>query len=100
MSLISQNLIGLLCAGLENGADKAEYQENLPYLFCPGNDGFMSCIKSIMGFDLSIFSDIYFTILKKHDKIYQLYNMFLDQLSRLGLDNKTHIVLLDTQTQS
>lgn len=79
-------------------ADKSEYDLVMPYVFSIGRDGIMLCVKSILGLNFSIFDRIYFTVLKKHDILYSLKEMFLIQFKRLNLGNKAEVVVLDEPT--
>ena len=78
-------------------ADNIEYEKKLPYLFGLSKDGIIICIKSILGLDLSMFSKIYFTILKKHDDKFFVADSLNMQLKRLGI-NTAKVVILDDTT--
>ncbi len=80
-------------------ADKEIYSDNLPYLFSLDEDGIMLCVKSILGLNLSIFDNIYFTILKKHNRKFYLKDMFRIQFERLKLNNAS-IFILNEPTKS
>lgn len=78
-------------------ADKSKYREMIPHIFTPDKEGVMICVKSILGLNLEIFDNIYFTILRKHADRYDV-DVLLDlQLRRLGLD-KAKIVILEEPT--
>lgn len=81
-------------------ADKAEYEDKMPYLFNLSDDGIMLCIKAIMGLKLSNFSNIYFTILNKHNELYLLEDLFKLQFKRIGIENKAHVVVLKDSTKN
>lgn len=78
-------------------ADKKEYRNTLPYVFALGEDGIIICIKSILGLPLNKFSQIYFTILKKHDDTFFVADSLRMQCRRLGIDN-VEIVILEEST--
>lgn len=81
-------------------ADKKEYEGKLPYVFSMLDDGIMVCVKSILGLNLEIFDHIYYTILKKHDEEFSLRELLEIQFRRLGLQEKTSIVVLERPTSS
>lgn len=81
-------------------ADKAEYEDKMPYLFNLGDDGIMLCIKSILGLNLDNFSNIYFTLLNKHNKLYLLDDLFRLQFKRIGIEDKAHVVILNESTKN
>ena len=72
----------------------------MPYLFGLDSNGLMYCVKSIVGLPLEFFSDIYFTILHKHNLRYRLVEMMQIQFDRLGISHKTHIYELEKSTSS
>ncbi len=78
-------------------ADKPEYAGCMPYMFAPDKDGTMLCVKSIMGLNLEVFDNIYFTILRKHAEAYDIDKLLELQFKRSGL-GKARIVILDTPT--
>lgn len=80
-------------------ADKSAYDTEMPFVFGLSKDGIMFCIKAILGFQLSKFNEIYFTILKKHDELYSLADLFKLQFKRLHLNN-AKVVLLEEPTSS
>ena len=79
-------------------ADKAEYNEGLPYVFGLDGDGVIICLKSILGLDVNQFDNIYFTVLKKHDDKFFVGDNLRLQFKRLGLSN-AKVVVLDNPTQ-
>lgn len=80
-------------------ADKTAYNYEMPFVFGLSKDGIMFCIKAILGLQLSKFDDIYFTILKKHDELYCLTDLFKLQFKRLHLSN-AKVVVLEEPTNS
>ena len=80
-------------------ADKAVYDAEMPFVFGLSKDGIMFCIKAILGLQLSKFNNIYFTILKKHDELYCLTDLFNIQFKRLQLNN-AKVVVLEEPTRS
>lgn len=80
-------------------ADKAVYDAEMPFVFGLSKDGIMFCIKAILGLQLSKFNNIYFTILKKHDELYCLTDLFNIQFKRLQLNN-AKVVVLEEPTSS
>lgn len=74
-------------------ADKAEYSNNLPYIFGLSEDGIILCLKSILGLNLEKFDHIYFTILKKHDEKFFVAESLNLQFRRLGISNAKVVVL-------
>lgn len=66
-------------------ADKPEYEHTMPYVFNFFNDGILLCIKAIQGLDLLKFAHIYFVILEKTDKKYNLSELLRMQFRNLGL---------------
>ena len=78
-------------------ADKPQFQNQLPRIFAPDEEGVMICVKSILGLNLDEFDHIYFTILRSHAERYDIDVLLGLQLRRLGLD-KAKIVILDHPT--
>ena len=81
-------------------ADKPLYANEMPYVFRLANDGIMQCIKSVLGLNLEVFDNIYFTILDKHDKQYCLSDLFCLQFKRLKMSNAKIVVLKETRSQA
>lgn len=81
-------------------ADTDKVSEEMPYLFGLDDKGWMYCVKSITGLPLDAFSNIYFTILHKHNRYYRLEEMMQIQFDRLGIADKTHIFELKEPTTS
>lgn len=79
-------------------ADKAEYRDKLPYIFGADKDGYLICVKSILGLNLSQFDDIFFAVLKKHDDKFSVANSLNLQFERLGLHN-AHVTILECPTR-
>lgn len=79
-------------------ADKEEYHSEMPYVFSLNRKGISLCINAILGLDLKAFSNIYFTILKSHDKLYNIKEMLELQLRRLQINAK--VVVLEKPTRS
>ena len=73
--------------------------DSLPYVFNLNEKGIMLCVDAIMGLNIDIFDDIYFTILRKHVDKFSIDEMLKLQFRRFGLEN-VHIVVLDTPTIS
>lgn len=80
-------------------ADKPAYEHEMPYVFGLASDGIMICVKAILGLNLDVFDNIYFTILKKHDDLYSLSDLFKLQFKRLKLSN-AKVVVLEEPTSS
>ena len=80
-------------------ADKPAYEHEMPYVFGLASDGIMICIKAILGLNLEKFDNIYFTILKKHDELYSISDLFNLQFKRLKL-GKAKVVILKESTAS
>lgn len=68
-------------------ADKPEYEHTMPYVFNFSDDGILLCIKAIQGLALSKFEHIYFVILEKTDKKYNLLELLQMQFRNLGLQS-------------
>lgn len=81
-------------------ADTDKMGTEMPYLFGLDSNGLMYCVKSIMGLPLEAFSDIYFTILHKHNLRYKLLEMMQIQFERLGIAHKIHVYELWESTSS
>lgn len=81
-------------------ADKSEYEDKMPYIFNLGDDGIMLCIKAILGLNLNSFSNIYFTVLNKHNKLYLLEDLFKLQFKRIGIESKAKVVVLNESTKN
>lgn len=75
------------------GVDKEEYKNRMPYIFNLAPDGISFCIKSILGLGLDRFTNIYFTILKTHDKQYSLSLILRLQFRKMGWKNAKIVVL-------
>ena len=80
-------------------ANKKEYKKQIPEEFLFTQEGLMRCVRAIMGIDLTIFSHIYFTILRKHSERYFLKELLETQFKRLGLE-KAMVVELEHHTYS
>lgn len=80
-------------------ADKPEYERTMPYVFNFADDGVLLCIKSIQGLELSKFEHIYFVVLEKTDKKYNLTELLQMQFRNLGLD-KAEVLSLKQPTNS
>lgn len=78
--------------------DKPEYRNILPEPFRLNQNGIMFCIQAILGLDTKKFNNIYFVILKAHDSIFHLEELFSIQFKRLGLN--ASVVKLDNPTKS
>lgn len=78
-------------------ADKAEYSNTLPYIFGIDKDGIIICVKGILGLDLELFENIYFTVLRKHDERFLIVESLNMQFKRLGISN-AKVVVLDSPT--
>lgn len=83
------------------GADQTGYEYTMPYIFNFSPEGISLCIKSILGLNLSVFDNIYFTILERSDKKYNLSELLCLQFNKLGLSNARVVVLNDpTRSQA
>ena len=80
-------------------ADTPVSQQEMPRVFRLGPDGIMMCVKAITGLNLTQFSSIYFTILRKHEELYCLSELFQLQFRRLGISH-ARVVVLDEPTTS
>lgn len=80
-------------------ADCENYKQQIPHVFQMAADGSFLCIKAIQGLDLSLFDQVYFTILKKLDEQYSLKEMLQLQFQIKGLKN-AEVVVLDEPTSS
>jgi len=56
--------------------------------------------ESILGLNLDFFDNIYFICLQEHEDKYQFMKGFVTELDKLGLRDKSNIVLLPEQTSS
>ncbi len=81
-------------------ADYSGNENKFPYLFNLDDDGLMFCVKAICGLNLSFFDKIYFTILAKYDKRFYLSEMLNVQFKRIGIIDKSEIVVLDNPTKN
>lgn len=80
-------------------ADNDQDPDCMPYVFGLDEKGVMLCVKSIMGLNLNVFDNIYFTILKKHAELFNVEMMLALQFERLGIRN-IDIVVLDEPSSS
>ena len=80
-------------------AHKEIYNRQLPEIFKLNDKGLFLCIEAILGLDLSIFSAIYFTILRQHDEQYSIGAMLKMQLNRLKINN-FKIIIIEKPTSS
>lgn len=80
-------------------ADQPSYEKEMPYVFALNKTGIMHCVNSILGLNLAVFDHIYFAILAKHEKMYQLKDLFNLQFKRLGL-NHARVTILKNNTES
>lgn len=74
-------------------ADKPEDENRMPSVFVMDKDGVMLCIRAVLGLNLEIFDNIYFTILKKHVEAFDIDSLLKLQLKRLGLNNAEILIL-------
>lgn len=74
-------------------ADKPEYNKEYPHIFNFTPDGTLSCLKTITGLDLHRFSNIYITILKKHDEQFAIKRLLDLQIQRMNLHHAEVVVL-------
>lgn len=79
-------------------ADRSEYEQSMPYVFHFSEDGVSLCIKATLGLDLSKFEKIYFVILEKLDRRYNLSGLLNMQLANLGLAAKAEVLSLSRPT--
>ncbi len=80
-------------------ADKPEYESHIPFVFRMDDSGTMYCLKAILGLELSMFDNIYITILQKHAIQYGVAGMLQLQIGRLQLKN-VHICILENPTRN
>lgn len=80
-------------------ANKKIYESQLPKIFHLNDRGYFFCVEAISGLDLSIFSAVYFTILRQHDEKYNIGSMLNMQLTRAKIKN-AKIVILNKPTDS
>lgn len=80
-------------------ANRPEYRDTLPPIFCFNEKGIANCIEAILGLDLNQFSSVYYTVLKQHDELYDIADMLRKQLDGIGLTH-AKIVILDSPTSS
>lgn len=80
-------------------ADKPEYDCKIPYVFNFSDEGVSLCVKAIQGLDLAKFGHIYFVILEKQDKKFNLSELLRMQFRNIGLD-KAEVLTLSQATQS
>lgn len=78
---------------------KEIFKLQLPKIFHLNDNGLFLCIEAILGLDLSLFSNIYFTILRQHDEQYGIKAMLTMQLNKLNIKD-AKIVVLDNPTSS
>ena len=74
-------------------ADKPEYNKEYPHIFNFTPDGTLSCLKTITGLDLHRFSNVYITILKKHDEQFAIKRLLDLQIQRMNLHHAEVVVL-------
>lgn len=79
--------------------DSEIYEKRIPYVFGLSVDGISLCVQSILGLELNRFDAIYFTVLRKHCKLYYLDKLLNLQFDRLGFV-KAKVVILDNPTES
>ena len=79
-------------------ADKPEYESHIPFVFRMDDSGTMYCLKAILGLELSVFDNIYITILQKHAIQYGVAGMLQLQIGRLQLKN-VHICILENHNR-
>lgn len=77
----------------------APIKGRMPHEFMLDDEGFMYCVKSIMGLNLDVFDALYFTILKEHDEQYLIADHLALQLRKHKID-KARIVILEQATNS
>lgn len=78
-------------------SDKTASDGKMPDIFALDCNGVMHCVKSVLGLNLDAFDSIYFTILRKHARTFDVDTMLKLQFRRLGLDN-ARIVILEEPT--
>jgi len=65
----------------------------------PSSNRFMG-IESIIGLNLDFFENIYFICLEEHETQYQFLEGFKNELRKIGVENKSEIILLKEKTES
>jgi hydroxymethylpyrimidine pyrophosphatase-like HAD family hydrolase len=65
----------------------------------PSSNRFMG-IESITGLNLDFFENIYFICLEEHETQYQFLEGFKNELRKIGVENKSEIILLKEKTES
>lgn len=79
-------------------ASNVKYKGDVPYAFSLDNDGLMVCVKAILGLNLDVFDNIYYTILDSHNDLYNLERIFKFQFERLRI--KAKLVKLSNPTRN
>ena len=79
-------------------ANNVKYKGGVPNAFSLDSDGLMVCVKAILGLNLDIFDNIYFTILDSHNHLYNLEKTFKLQFERLNI--KAKLVKLSNPTRN
>lgn len=74
-------------------------ENKFPYLFNFNREGILLCINSILGLEIFKFNHIYFVVLKKHDKMFNIKTLLEMQFERLNLRN-AKVVLLEEPTKN
>ena len=80
-------------------ADKPEYQESVPFVFRLNDKGIPLCVEAALKLNVTLFTSVYFIILKKHDELYGVSDLLNLHFRRLGLSN-AKVVILDAPTTS
>jgi len=80
-------------------ADRPDYVRTLPQPFRYDEEGTMYCVKSIMGLPQEEIRDIYFVILREHNKRFMLNEHLAMQFRKHHLTN-AHVTILDKPTSS
>lgn len=80
-------------------ADNVTDLNQMPFIFNLDKNGIMLCVKAVLGLNVEIFDNIYFTILRKHAEKFNVDEMMILQFKRLGLSN-AQLLILDEPTAS
>ena len=78
---------------------KKSDKNDFPYVFGFNTEGVMLCVKAILGLELSQFSNIFFVILKEHDKLFNIKTLLEMQFKQCSLKN-AKVIVLEEQTMN
>jgi len=81
-------------------ADRPEYRSRQPYWLDIHPSGNLFLYETVSGLNLDKFDALYFTVLRSHEKKYQIAKALTLQFEKAGLGSKIKVTVLDRPTRN